>query len=87
MSTAALPIPTFLPAKQHGNAADRRLVAAIRYDYEIGLWAPADIVRKYAPLMCTTSVYAVLNYTSQPEVRAAQCSMTWLLRNLKRKQS
>lgn len=84
--SAALIIPTFLPPKQHGNAADRRLVGAIRYDYEVGLLAPADIVRKYAELLNRTTVYEVLNYTCQVEVRAAHCSITWLLRNLKRKQ-
>ena len=86
MNTAALPIPTFLPAKQHGNAAGRRLVAAVRYDYEVALLAPADIVRKYADLMSKSTVYEVLNYTCQPEVRAAQCSVVWLLKQ-KEKQS
>ena len=58
-----------------------RLVAAVRWDYEIGLMSRADLVRKYHMVLGLTSVYAICNGTLQPGVASARHALAWCKRS------
>lgn len=78
-SPAALPvrIPRFLQPKPRGNALPARLVAAVRYDYEIGLMQLADVVRRYSTLLAADTVRDICAGRIYPEVKASRCKLNW----------
>lgn len=80
-----LAIPCFLAPRGQGSdkRADpimRRAVGALRYDYEVRLLSKADLVLLYRGLFCKTQVYTITEYKSFVDIRAAQCSVSWLLK-------
>lgn len=55
----------------------RRLVAAIRWDYEHGLMSCADIARKYRMVASRDTVYRICNGRAHPKVPATKHAMAW----------
>jgi hypothetical protein len=49
---------------------DRRIVEAIRYDFEIGLMTMAQVVRKYHGVVAASTARDIMNRTTYPEVKA-----------------
>lgn len=90
MSTATLLIPTFLRPKRDNAAAVpplmRRAIGALRYDYEVRLFSKGELCILYAGFFSRDQVHTITEYKSYLGIRAAQCSVVWLLKR-KEKQS
>lgn len=71
---SGLSIPRFLdlapvPPKPDGRRnLDRRIVEAIRYDYEIALLSMADVARKYRDVLHPDSARDIMNRATYPGV-------------------
>lgn len=79
----ALPIPCFL--RTHRQAAVvpplmRRAIGALRYDYEVRLFSKGELCILYAGFFSRGQVHTITEYKSYLDIRAAQCSIVWLLK-------
>ena len=54
-----------------------RLVAAVRWDYEIGLLSQAEIARKYRLVMHATTAYDICARRIHPDVVPMQNPVAW----------
>jgi hypothetical protein len=77
-----LDIPRFLdtpmPRQVDGRGRlDRRIVEAVRYDYEIGLLSMAQVVRKYARVIGADAARDIMNRTTYPEVKPKRHPLGW----------
>jgi hypothetical protein len=76
-----LDIPRFAAlGRHHGGAQHRlhpRLVAAIRYDYEVALLDMAQVVRKYRLVVNETTAREIMNGVAYPEVKAEHHRLAW----------
>lgn len=54
-----------------------RLVATIRWDYEIGLLSRADVVRKYRLVVSQASAYQTMAGTIYPDVKPMRHRLAW----------
>lgn len=54
-----------------------RLVAAVRWDYEIGLMSCADIARKYHQVMHHSTVYNICSRDIYPHVAPVRHALAW----------
>lgn len=80
-----LPIPVFTSLRPAPPAPrsvfHRRLVAAVRWDYEVGLMSQADLVRKYRLVISSAVVREIANGQYQSDVPAARCALAWCKRS------
>lgn len=77
-SILALRIPRLVPPRRPGvQQVPARLVAAVRYDYEIGLMQLADVVRRYSTLLAADTVRDICAGRIYPEVKASRCKLNW----------
>lgn len=60
---------------------DRRLVAAIRYDYEVALMSMADVVRKYHLVVSAWTARRIMHGDVYKEVKAAHHRLAWCKRS------
>ena len=78
-----LDIPTFLappakpprPAKPSG--INKRLVAAVRWDYETGMLSWAQMQKKYSLALSPGQVRGILAYTIDPDIKPARSVALW----------
>lgn len=81
-----------LPAAEDRRAgraaahAPRHRCAALRYDYEVRLFSKGELCILYAGFFSRDQVHTITEYKSYLDIRAAQCSIVWLLKQ-KEKQS
>lgn len=55
----------------------RNLVAAVRWDYEIGLLSRADLARKYRAVLGLSSVYDIAARRIYPEIKSVRHATAW----------
>lgn len=85
----ALPIPCFLRTHRQATPVPplmRRAIGALRYDYEVRLFSKGELCILYAGFFSRDQVHTITEYKSYLDIRAAQCSVVWLLKQ-KEKQS
>ena len=83
MNTAALVIPCFLRPKTAERTVPplmRRAIGALRYDYEVRLFSKGELCILYAGFFSRDQVHTITEYKSYLHIRAAQCSVVWLLK-------
>jgi len=54
-----------------------RLVAAVRWDYEVGLVSCAEVVRKYRLVMGESAARRIMSREVQPEVAPVRHALAW----------
>lgn len=55
----------------------RNLVAAVRWDYEVGLQSQAEIARKYRQVMHSTTVYDICAGRIYADVAPVRNNLAW----------
>lgn len=84
MTLCALPIPCFLRPKTSAASTVpplmRRAIGALRYDYEVRLFSKAELCILYAQFFSHAQVHTITEYKSYVDIRAAQCSVVWLIK-------
>lgn len=55
----------------------RNLVAAVRWDYEVGLQSQAEIARKYRLVMHATTAYDICARRIHPDVVPVRNNLAW----------
>lgn len=88
MTLCALPIPCFLRPKTAERAVPplmRRAIGALRYDYEVRLLSKGELCILYAAFFSRAQVHTITEYKSYLDIRAAQCSVVWLLKQKEKK--
>lgn len=79
----ALAIPCFLRPKTAERTVPplmRRAIGALRYDYEVRLLSKGELCILYAGFFSSTQVRTITEYKSYLDIRAAQCSIVWLIK-------
>lgn len=77
LDTANLVIPRLVPPSRQGNPTPARVVAAIRWDYEVGLLSVAQCVARYSTLVSDRTVRGICAGTIQPDVKASRFDLLW----------
>lgn len=54
-----------------------RLVAAVRWDYEVGLLSRAEVVHKYRLVIAKSTAYQIMAGTLYPDVAPVRHSRAW----------
>jgi hypothetical protein len=74
-----LVIPRLIPSSSatRGQPAPARLVAAVRYDYEIGLLSVAQCVARYSTLAGRSLVQDICAGRAYPDVKASRMKLLW----------
>jgi hypothetical protein len=74
-----LVIPRLIPSSSatRGQPAPARLVAAIRYDYEIGLLSMAQCAERYGTLLSARLVRDICYGRAHPDVKASRMKLLW----------
>lgn len=83
MQTAPLQIPCFLRPKTAERTVPplmRRAIGALRHDYEVRLFSKGELCILYAPFFSRDQVHTITEYKSYLDIRAAQCSIVWLIK-------
>lgn len=60
---------------------DKRLAAAVRYDYEVALLSMADVVHKYRLVISAATARDIMNGLIYPEVKSAHHALAWCKRS------
>lgn len=55
----------------------RNLVAAVRWDYEVGLQSQAEIARKYRQVMHPATAYGICARRIHPDVAPVRNNLAW----------
>ena len=81
-----LVIPVFgqRPPAPKASAApklDTRLVAALRWDFEIGLLSMAQVVEKYRLVVSAPTARAIMNRKTYTDVQPARNALAWCKRS------
>jgi hypothetical protein len=73
-----LVIPRLIAPHHHGgDTTPARLVAAIRYDYEIGLLSMAQCAERYNTLVSARMVRDICYGHAHPDVKASRMKLLW----------
>jgi len=72
-----LVIPRLIPPRTAGNPTPDRLVAAVRWDYEVGLMSVAQCVARYSTLLGKQVVYDICAGRIHPDVKASRLKLLW----------
>jgi hypothetical protein len=70
-------IPRFVQPAPRPQTTPPRLVAAIRYDYEIGLMSQIDVVRRYSTVLDAGTVRDICAGRIHPDVKASRFKLNW----------
>jgi hypothetical protein len=72
-----LVIPRLIAPRTGGDTTPARLVAAIRYDYEIGLLSTAQCVERYSTVLGARMVRDICYGHAHPDVKASRLKLLW----------
>jgi len=75
-----LVIPRLIPQAARGNpdkATPARLVAAVRWDYEVGLLSIAQCIERYGTLLHPNTVRDICAGRTHPDVKASRLKLLW----------
>lgn len=71
-------IPKFAPKKPaHARAIPDRLIAAVRYDFEVGMLSLAQLRERYGTLMHPSSIREITAGELRPEIKASKFVLNW----------
>ncbi len=83
MTNLQIPIFTAREPKPLGRPPDAlhpRLVAAVRWDFDIGLLSVSQLVDKYRLVLSRHHVEQIANGKSHPTIKAERCALAWCKR-------
>jgi len=72
-----LVIPRLIAPRTAGNPTPARLVAAVRWDYEIGLMSVAQCAERYSTLLSAHTVRDICADRIHPGVKASRLKLLW----------
>ena len=72
-----LVIPRLIAPRTAGNPTPARLVAAVRWDYEIGLMSVAQCIERYSTLLSAHTVRDICAGRAHPDVKASRMKLLW----------
>lgn len=72
-----LGIPRLIAPRTAANATPDRLVAAVRWDYEVGLLPQAQCVERYSTLLAADTVRDICAGRIHPGVKASRLKLLW----------
>ena len=72
-----LVIPRLIAPRTAGNVTPARLVAAIRWDYEIGLLSAAQCAARYSTLLAADTVRDICAGRIHPDIKASRLKLLW----------
>jgi len=72
-----LVIPRLIPLRTAGNPTPARLVAAVRWDYEVGLLSVAQCAERYSTLLGKQVVYDICAGRIHSDVKASRLKLLW----------
>lgn len=72
-----LVIPRLIAPRTGGNPVPARLVAAVRWDYEVGLLSVAQCVERYSTLLAADTVRDICAGRIHPDVKASRLKLLW----------
>lgn len=72
-----LVIPRLIPPRTAGNPTPARLVAAVRWDYEVGLLSMSQCIDRYSTLLGADTVRDICADRIHPGVKASRLKLLW----------